>query len=64
MELKELMELKTIVFSSIWGVFREKHTSFFRFAQGNFSLNFPYPHLFFTLHFKAVPSCKTPRSPL
>ena len=27
MELKELMELKTIVFSSIWVVFREKHTS-------------------------------------
>ena len=48
-ELKELMELKTIVFPLPYREYsRLEHTSFFRFAQGNFSFNslnsfnFPY----------------------
>ena len=37
-ELKELMELKTIVFPLPYREYsRLEHTSFFRFAQGNFS---------------------------
>ena len=40
MEFKEFKEVKDISLYIHWGKFSgTKHTSFFRFAQGNFSLN-------------------------
>ena len=49
-ESKEFKEVKDISLYIHWGKFSgTKHTSFFRFAQGNFSLNsfnsFNFPYL-------------------